>query len=292
MPETAPSGNARAFGHGRKASGWLYREAAVLVEERSDAACCWAGRKDQWFSCVSPCHELIPNRHAADTAHVRLCHVITVALVVGAICGAAQADQSMSVDQAAAVARAINLATDDLLGYTRSPHATTPDARRAQTRLFRCAGVVGRSRALADVNSQDFQKAGSGSDEAALSVVTSHVTVMPSAAFTRRDLTALTSARGRACQARHGVPSDSHIRVLDVSTIKLPAPTSGGLGVRLKIHQTVDGRRMTLFADGFMFRRGPVEVSLATLSMAHSFPPGEQRRLIRLLLTRAEQQVP
>jgi hypothetical protein len=60
----------------------------------------------------------------------------------------------------------------------------------------------------------------------------------------------------------------------------------------LKIHQTVAGRRMTLFADGFMFRRGPVEVTVATLSTAHSFSSGEQRRLISLLLTRAEQQLP
>jgi hypothetical protein len=60
----------------------------------------------------------------------------------------------------------------------------------------------------------------------------------------------------------------------------------------LKIHQTVNGQHMTLFADGFVFRRGPVEVELATLSTAHSFSSGEQRRLIRLLLTRADQQIP
>jgi hypothetical protein len=61
--------------------------------------------------------------------------------------------------------------------------------------------------------------------------------------------------------------------------------------VRLKVHQRVNGRRSTLFADAFTFRRGPIEVALATLSIAHSFPAAEQRRLIRLLVARAEQQV-
>jgi hypothetical protein len=217
---------------------------------------------------------------------------MTVMLVAGGLCGSAQADQSMSADQAAAVARAINLVTGDLPGYTPSPHVTTAEARRGQTRLLGCAGVVPRSRALADLDSQDFQKAGSGSGEPALSVVASHVAVMPSAALAARDVAALASARGRACQARYAAASDRHIKILDVATIKLPAPTRGGYGLRLKIHQTVDGRRMTLFADGFMFRRGPVEVTVATLSTAHSFSSGEQRRLISLLLTRAEQQLP
>jgi hypothetical protein len=236
--------------------------------------------------------EVVENRHAADTAQVRLCLVITVTLVAGGLCGSAGADQSMSAGQATAVARAINLAPGDAPGYTASPHVTSVDARRGQARMFRCAGVVPRSRALADLNSQDFQKAGTGSGEPALSVVTSHVTVMPSATLARRDLTALGSAQGRTCQARYAAVSDPHIKILDVSTIKLPAPTSGGCGLRLKIQQRANGRRMTLFVDGFTFRRGPVEVALATLSTTHPFSSGEQRRLIRLLLTRAEQQVP
>jgi hypothetical protein len=35
MPETAPSGSARAFAHGRKASGWLH-----CKQERSDSPRC------------------------------------------------------------------------------------------------------------------------------------------------------------------------------------------------------------------------------------------------------------
>jgi hypothetical protein len=227
-----------------------------------------------------------------DTAHKRLCLVVAVTLIAGGLYSSAQADQSMSAHQAAVAAGAINLATGDLPGYTPSPHASTADARREQARLFHCAGVVPRGRASADRNSQDFQKAGSGSGEPALSVVTSHVTVMPSAADARHDLTALSSAHGRACQARYGADSGPQIKILDVATIKLPAPTTGGYGLRLSIHQRVGGRRMTLFADGFMFRRGPTEVTLGTVSTAHSFSSGEQRRLIGLLVTRAEQQVP
>src|ERR1700731_136653 len=97
--------------------------------------------------------------------------VITVTLVAGGLCGRAQADQSMSADQANTVARAINLAAGDLSGYTGSPNVTTADARREQARMFRCAGVLPRSRAVVDLSSQDFQMAGSGSGESALSVV-------------------------------------------------------------------------------------------------------------------------
>ncbi|MDX6341036.1 MAG: hypothetical protein QOH87_1174 [Trebonia sp.] len=228
----------------------------------------------------------------ADAAHMRVRLVITVTLVAGGLCGSAQADQSMSADQANTVARAINLAAGDLPGYTGSPNVTTADARREQARMFRCAGVLPRSRAVVDVDSQAFRMAGSGSGEPALRVVASHVTVMPSAASARRDLAALASARGRACQVHYNAVSSPHIRILDVSIIKLPAPTSGGYWLRMKIHQRANGRRMTLLADAFMFRRGPVEVTLATVSTAHSFSSGEQRRLITLLLTRAEQQLP
>ena len=223
---------------------------------------------------------------------MRLSIVVAVALIAGGLSAIAQAQPSMTAAQAAAIARAINLSTGDMPGYTSSPHATDAEARRAQARMFRCAGAVPRSRALADLNSQDFQKAGQGSAEPGLSVVTSHVTVMRSAAVARRDMRAMASARGRACEARYGAPSDPDIKVLDTSLKTLPVPTSGGYGLRFKIHQRLNGKRMTLIADALVFRRGPVEVQLGTLSTAHSFSPAEERRLIALLATRAEQQVP
>jgi hypothetical protein len=91
--------------------------------------------------------ELVESRHGADAAHMRLSLVITVTLIAGGLCGSAQADRPMGADQAAAVARAINLASGDLPGYTRSPHATTAEARGATNRG--CCAVLERSRAAA-----------------------------------------------------------------------------------------------------------------------------------------------
>jgi hypothetical protein len=210
---------------------------------------------------------------------------IRLAALVGAlsfiaVAGCAPADRPMSRAQARAVARAINLTRANLPGARHFVYAASADQQRALDKTYRCAGLVPRTEALADVNSEGFATRANTS-------LTSHVWVMRSSEVATRDMAAFGSARARRCYAHDAAGGTAR-----VSVRPLRAPLGSGPGVRLDVRDRLDGRPIRLVVDEFAFQTGPAEV-LAVVASANRVPdPAFERSVLALLVHRAGQAVP
>jgi hypothetical protein len=206
--------------------------------------------------------------------------VLVVLLAAVAAAGCASAEQPMSRAQARTVARAINLTPANLPGARHFRYTPPADQQRALAKTYRCVGVVPRTEALADMNSDQFATRANTS-------LTSHVWVMRSTDVAARDVAALGSRRARACFSR-----DSTADTGRVSVQPLRSPVGAGPGVRTDGRDRIAGRSVRIVADQFAFQTGPAEVILVVATVNRVPDAALERSVLAVLLHRAGQSVP
>jgi hypothetical protein len=218
---------------------------------------------------------------------VRLSAGLLALVAAFAIAAAAVAAPSMTKADAVAVARTINLTTDDMPGYSASrPTPNTGDGR-FNARFDRCAGTVPTRRAIAYVESNSFER----ETRTGFDGVSSDVLVMPSAALARKDLKAAGSTRARRCLAAEfkRQKGSGGLKVLSAKVTSLPAPAADAVALRIKMRVGGQGVTVPLYTDVFILRRGAVETALALTSGPSPPLRAEEKRLVGVIKTRLEQ---
>jgi hypothetical protein len=209
----------------------------------------------------------------------------------------AAAGTAISKAQATAYAQEVNLVVADIPGAAvRSQEHESGEAKRAGVEFARCAGGVSPQRRVANIDSARFRIG----KKTALVQVKSSIEVMPTAALTAQNYSALRSARGRACIA-HLLPhvlegaSTSRVRFGPTTTSLLPNLLATGkesFGVRLTttLIAIVRGKqvRLPVYRDVFDLLAGPAEVNMSATGFGNQPPKATERRLLSLLYTRAE----
>jgi hypothetical protein len=195
--------------------------------------------------------------------------------------------------RALAFARAVNLTSQDVPGFSSAPRdeRETPAERRLAVQLRRCAGATGSAGGLAEVRSPSFRVRRDVLDLD----VSSEVSVAPSGALALRELTAIRSARVRTCFSRyldsflHGLrPGGAELRPVSIATGTPPAPgASGSFAWRITAPFGVRGTTLSLYVDILGFVLGPARVTLVSSGVVRPFPAVIQQRLFTLLLARA-----
>src|SRR5436305_5784277 len=173
------------------------------------------------------------------------CLTAALALLVGV----ADAQAPMARSDAIAIARTVNLTAHDMPGY--SAKLQRPDVRpdTESVQFARCAGAVPGSVAIADRNSNDFERSGSTRFDGANSTVE----VMPNAALVKKDLAALVSARARRCFTSRlgGIRRAKGVTIIGGQVTRLPAPAAGVVGLRIALVIAVKDVIAPIFIDGF-----------------------------------------
>jgi hypothetical protein len=202
----------------------------------------------------------------------------------------------LSAAAATKLAAAINLTAADLPGYTSAPNPISASDKVSATQLAACAGEVAPATEIVDANSVQLS-AGSGLTQTQAS---SNVTVLPTAAAVQQNLSALTSARGKAClikyinaelakSATSGVVfSSGRLTTIPVAT----AGTDGGFGARVTVNATASGLHIPFYLDVIGTAKGPVETELETLGIGKPFPAADETRLATLLSGRLTANAP
>jgi hypothetical protein len=218
---------------------------------------------------------------------VRLSAGLLALTVACAISAAAVAAPSMTKDDAVAIARTINLTGDDMPGYSSSRSTPSTGDGRFGKRFDRCAGTVPTSKAVADVQSNDFERSSQGSFDA----VSSDVLVLPNAALARKDLRAAATKRARKCLAAAftGQKAAGGVTILSAKVTSLPAPAANGVAIRIKMRVATQGVTFPMYTDFFIVGRGPVEA--ATGFTSGPSPPlrAEEKRVVGIVKTRLDQ---
>lgn len=192
---------------------------------------------------------------------------------------------AMTRSRARAVAQAVNLTPKDVPGF-KVTSITAP----VSSQTGRCPGEVSPSRLLAFAHSDAFEQ-GAGNS---FLEVNSAAAVLPTAQLARRGLAALRSKRGRVCFANAVKRSlaGATFKVLHVSIVPRPAPTPGGVGLRIALRLSSSGVVSTAYADVLLFVRRQVSVALDTASIDRPFPAALERQLSNVLVARAKRDVP
>jgi hypothetical protein len=211
-----------------------------------------------------------------------------LALVVAcAIAAVAVAAPSMTKADAVAIAGTINLTAGDMPGYSGSPATPSTGDSPFSARFDRCAGTVPTSKAVAEVQSDDFER----SSQAGFDGVSSDVLVMPNAALARKDLRAAGSKRARKCMAAafSGQKAVGGVKILSAKVTSLPAPAANGVGIRIKMRVSGRGVTVPMYTDFFIFGRGPVEAAVGFTSGPSPPLRAEEKRLVGVIKTRLDQ---
>jgi hypothetical protein len=202
--------------------------------------------------------------------------------------------------RATAFAHAVNLVQADVPGMTLvKPEGEREAPTRASVAFARCAAGVSPYRRILDIHSPTFT--GSRPRER----VKSAVEVMPTAALAAQNNTASRSARGRACLLRfleRALPEQStgavHHGPISVSRLPNLLPgAQGSYGLRLAttvIVRPIGGRQgeITVYLDEFGFISGSAEVNLTATGFSHPVPTETERRLLGVLVSRAQAHTP
>lgn len=231
----------------------------------------------------------------------QLAGLLTVTVLGGLLAGCGSGDKASSTTrsatraQAVAYAHAINLHAGDVPGMTStgvSEHEGTKESR-ASSELARCAGGVGSTHQIVDIESGTFVR-GEGLEK---QQVQSGVSVLSRAALAAQELAAIRSSRGRECITRLAqqqlAKSAGSVRFSGVRTSPLPAGLVGRgdtFGLRVSLTLTVSGNptRIPLYLDFLGFISGPAEVDLNTYGISKPVPAVTERRLLSLLMNRAK----
>jgi len=212
----------------------------------------------------------------------------------GAGTTAASTGTSLSQGQARAYARAVNLTSADVPGFTAStqrPQRSASEARLEHA-MLRCAGSAGSESALAEVGSKDFEL-----KRGVLNLsVSSEVTVAHSAAAALRTLASIRDAHVRECFSRFldTLIKGENLNGASVGPVSIqsgnpPAPgTAGGFGWRVTVPLTVHQLGVSFYLDILGFVDGPAEVTLSSTGLVQPFPAAVEQQLFKLLLARAK----
>ncbi len=208
--------------------------------------------------------------------------------------------RSPTYAQALAFARAVNLRTADVPGFTHSHEQQGESAteRRLQQQFRSCGGAVGaralqHSRGtLVEASSPHFElKRG-----VLALTVSSEVSVAHTSAEAAASLAAIRSPRVRACFSRYLsslLKSQQHHpgeTVLGVSIASGTPPASGmtgGFGWRVTATFAIRGIHISFYFDILGFVDGPAQVILESSGTVRPFPAAAQEQLYSQLLTRA-----
>jgi hypothetical protein len=233
------------------------------------------------------------------TRRIAAMSFVVVVLIAGgvtiAMAGSASTSTSITKGQAVAFARAVNLRAADLPRFKNVGLAPEPQPRTntSDPKFARCAGVR-PARYLASVQSPGFIRGSFGTQA---ELVTSKVIVLPTASLAARELTTLTSARGRSCFARLIQPestsaTETHLSIDRVSwsspTLQPPAHH-----FKVRVEGTLTGinarnRPIDLYIDVLGFINGPAQIYLVASGWGTPARSSTERHLLALLHTRAE----
>jgi hypothetical protein len=218
---------------------------------------------------------------------VRLSAGLLALAIACAIAAAAVAAPSMTKADAVAIARTINLTAGDTPGYSASPSAPGTSDGRFDAHFDKCAGTVPTSKAVADVSSDDFERA----TQAGFDGVSSEVLVMPNVALARKDLRAAGSKRARKCMAAafSGQKAAGGVTILSAKVTSLRAPVANAVAIRIKMRVSGQGVTVPMFTDFFIVGRGPVEAAVALISGPSPPLQAEEKRLVGIVKTRLDQ---
>jgi len=210
----------------------------------------------------------------------------------------ASTGSALSRQQALAYAKAVNLTSADVPGFTGS--AQRPQRSASETRLehamLHCAGSVGSESALAEVGSKSFEL-----KRGILNLsVSSEVTVAHSAATALSTLALIRDAHVRECFSRFldTLIKGENLEGTTVGPISIqsgnpPAPgTAGGFGWRVTVPLTVHQLGVSFYLDVLGFVDGPAEVTLSSTGLVQPFPAAIEQQLFKLLLARAKAHAP
>lgn len=198
--------------------------------------------------------------------------------------------------RALAYARAVNLTTADVPGFTPAPKHKGHSAsdRRFERQMTKCAGLsgAGAAQAVLEEGSKSFELKHGVIDLS----VSSEVTVESSPAAAQRARAALASAHVRGCVARYlekslqgEATSGATVGGVTIQAGTPPAPgTGGGFGWRVTASFDVRGIKVPLYLDVLGFVDGPSQVTLLSSSVLRPFPAEAQQHLYALLLARAK----
>ena len=193
----------------------------------------------------------------------------------------------MTKADAVAIAGTINLTAGDMPGYSASPATPSTGDDPLGARFDRCAGTVPTSKAVAEVQSDDFERA----SQAGFDGVSSDVLVMPNAALARKDLRAAGSKRARKCMAAAftGQKAVGGVKIVSAKVTSLPAPVANVVGIRIKMRVAGRGVTVPMYTDFFVFARGPVETAVGFTSGPSPPLRAEEKRLVGIVKTRLDQ---
>jgi hypothetical protein len=210
---------------------------------------------------------------------------------------------SLTKARALAFAHAVNLTVTDVPGFTATPkqHSTSASERRLEQELRGCTGGSG-ARALGTRNG--VAEAGSPNFELKRGIldltVSSEVSVAQSAAQAAGALSAIRSARVRACVSRYltQLLRSEHTGGATVTGVSIasgtpPAPgTTGGFGWRVTAKLVYRGIRFNFYLDILGFVDGPAQVTLTSSGALRPFPAAAEEELFSQLLARAKAHSP
>ena len=206
--------------------------------------------------------------------------------------------QAPSHESAVAFARAVNLTSDDVPGFTPSEKhsSSSQHEKRLERAMLRCAGIGASgdaaTKGVLEESSNDFQLKRQIIDFS----VSSEVSVQASAAQALHGLDAIRSPHVRSCFSHYLSLIFKGERVkgatagpVTIQTGTPPAPgTSGGFGWRVTATFTVHRVKLPIYLDFLGFVDGPAEVTLLSSGLLRPFPASVQQHLFSLLLSRAK----
>lgn len=214
--------------------------------------------------------------------------ILTVLMFALSACGGGKKDSTPSTtapDPAAnkAAARSLLLFQSDLpAGWKATPHEDDPGDAVVQKKLADCAGASDPSRAIANLDSPDFDL---GDAE-----VSSSVDVVATLADFEKDVAALKSSKYVACVKQlFGTELERQIRQEapdatfdDVSLARVASPTYGDVTVVLKgtVTLTVKGQAVVFYLSDYAYGRGRTEVDLNFFNIGRPFEPALEQSLL------------
>jgi hypothetical protein len=209
--------------------------------------------------------------------------------------------QAPSHESAVAFARAVNLTSDDVPGFTPSEKHDNSSAhqKNLEHAMLRCAGIgaetgviAGTGKGVLEESSKDFELKRQIIDFS----VSSEVSVQASAAQALHGLQAIRSPHVRSCFSHYLslIFKSEQVKGATAGPVTIqagtpPAPgTSGGFGWRVTATFTVPGGQVPIYLDFLGFIDGPAEVTLTSSGLLRPFPASVQQHLFSLLLSRAK----
>ncbi len=209
--------------------------------------------------------------------------------------------QAPSRESAVAFARAVNLTSNDVPGFTPSEKHSSSSAhqKRLEHAMLSCAGIgsgagnlAGTGKGVLDESSKDFELKRQILDFS----VSSEVSVQASAAQALHGLQAIRSPHVRSCFSHYLslIFKGEQVKGATAGPVTIqagtpPAPgTSGGFGWRVTATFKVRGIKLPVYLDFLGFVDGPAEITLTSSGLLRPFPASVQQHLFSLLLSRAK----